>query len=94
MKPTSATVSTISTFQQTGEDLGFRILHGPSAIGDLLLHLPEHIRVDDRLVGIFYAEPILRGPVQPLFVLVRYGSLLAVDTVADVGFVLQNVADH
>lgn len=50
----------IRTFQQAGEDLRLRILHGPAAVPDLLLHLPEYICVNDGLMGSFHPKPVIR----------------------------------
>ena len=62
-------------------------------MGNLLLHLIEHILCDNSIVRIFYTEPFFLRLADSLFVLVGNIRLFAVNAVAYVSFILEDTLD-
>lgn len=84
---------TIGALQKAGENLCSFALTLPTAAGDLLLYGLKNIRRDNRLVGSLNPQALfIWGTNHPL-VLVGHGSPSVVDSVADVGLVLQNIPE-
>ena len=91
--PVGQRPAAIRTFYQPGKNLCRTVLALPAAACYLLLHLPENLLADNRLLRVLHPHPIALGLAYPPLVLKGDVCFPVVDGMADVGFIFQNALD-
>ena len=90
MRVVTQAASAVSAFQQSGKDLGFRDLHFPPPMFDLLLNPLEVFLRYKGFMGILHTEPEFLRSMDLFLVFVGNRRLLTVNRIPDVHLVVQD----
>ena len=94
LPPESHGPAATGTPDQAREYLRGPIFLRSAPVGNLRLHLVEHITGDDGLVGVFHANPFRSRIPGLIFVLERHNGRPVEDVISDIELITQNLFDR